>query len=227
MVTVQRAVASVRARLNRMLDRLEDPEETLAYALMRQMKLLGDVQARMERAASAREQAEADERRALSAADRLEEEARTELAYGGEALAREALIRRAGALARVEELAQDRRALIEQERRLAEMAERLQERIEEFHALAETVKTSRAGDRARASVEQAVTAVGADAEQIEEAIRRAAMRIAVLQERARALQEAAACPPDDNTRATASQVTADVDAQLSRLKSELRGRRRQ
>lgn len=153
MVGIARRIAELyAAKVNALLDRVEDPREMLDYSHAQQQELLTNVRRGMVEvsAGAARAQAQADD--LDRSADRWRERAEQAVAAGREDLARQALARRSQILARAAESRQQQAALHADEERLAAAAQRLQAKVDSFAVRKQTISSDYTTARLTADV---------------------------------------------------------------------------
>ncbi|HZP51651.1 PspA/IM30 family protein [Actinocrinis sp.] len=203
MGVLQRIAASARARAHRVLDRFDEPAAAFDRARALQLSLLSEASNRL--AASAAEAAalRVEVRREQERADRWAQSAREQLAAGGESAARAALAQWAGAVTRLERLRRQDEALRVERDGLTELSQRLEGRLAEFGALAETVRAADAAARA----ERELAVIATEAEELRRAVDRTARR---------------AAPRGLDEELGELETAALVEAQLRRLKAESR-----
>ncbi len=201
MSALQRIAASVRARAHRVLDRFDEPAAAFDRARALQLSLLTEARDRLAASADEAAAVRAEVRQEQQSADRWEQSARERLAAGGESAARGALVQRAGALARLEQLWRHDKTLRAERERLTDLAQRLEGRLEEFGTLAETVRAADAAARA----ERELAAAAAEAEELRRVADQAARRAEAL---------------DLDEQLVELETTALVEAQLRWLKAE-------
>src|SRR5438034_10089313 len=92
---MSRASTIVKAKLSKLLDRAEDPGETLDYSYEKQLELLQNVKRGIADVATAKKRLELQTTQLEQSVVKLETQARDALAAGREDLARQALERKA------------------------------------------------------------------------------------------------------------------------------------
>jgi phage shock protein A len=182
---IARRVAELyQIKVNALLDRVEDPRQTLDYSYAQQQELLRRMQAAVAEVAASRRRAQLQEGELRRTADRLRSQADQAVAAGREDLGREALRLRAETAAHADDVAEEQAGLRAEEERLSDAARRLEARIEAFRYRKEAIKAAYTAARATATG----TALE-DAGDVTEATRRAEDQTAALRARAEALGE--------------------------------------
>src|SRR5437667_6014619 len=98
---MSRASTIVKAKLSKLLDRAEDPGETLDYSYEKQLELLQNVKRGIADVATAKKRLELQTAQLEQSIVKLETQAREALAAGREDLARQALERKAAVQAQL------------------------------------------------------------------------------------------------------------------------------
>lgn len=234
-MTIARRLALLfRVKANKALDRAEDPREVLDYSYQRQTEMLAQVRRGLADVATSRKRLELQARQLQQAADRLQTQATQALQQGHEDLAREALTRRAAALAQIQELQPQHDALKSEEDKLTVAQQRLQAKVEAFRTRKETIKATYTAAEAQSKIGEAVSGISEEMGDVGLAMQRAQDKTAQMQSRAQALDELMASgalddasspvgPRDDIQAAldAAAGPGTDIDRELAQLKSTL------
>ncbi|MDQ2790272.1 MAG: phage shock protein A [Pseudonocardiales bacterium] len=172
MSIARRLALLFRAKANTALDRAEDPREILDYSYERQTEMLAKVRRGVADVATSRKRVELQIRQAQQVADRLQGQATQAVHAGQDALAREALTRRAAALAPISELQPQADALKSEEDKLTLGAQRLQSKVEAFRTRKETIKATYTAAEAQSRIGEAVSGISEEMGDVGMAIRR-------------------------------------------------------
>ncbi|MDQ2882026.1 MAG: PspA/IM30 family protein [Actinomycetota bacterium] len=234
MSIARRLALLFRAKANTALDRAEDPREILDYSYERQTEMLTKVRRGVADVATSRKRVELQIRQAQQVADRLQGQATQAVHAGQDALAREALTRRAAALAPISELQPQADALKSEEDKLTLGAQRLQSKVEAFRTRKETIKATYTAAEAQSRIGEAVSGISEEMGDVGMAIQRAEDKTAQMQSRAGALDELMASGvlddatspvgKRDDIQAALDAATAkgpDIDRELAQLKDQL------
>ena len=234
-MSLSRRLALVfRAKASRMLDRAEDPREVFDYSYARQLELLAQVRRGVADVATSRKRLELQVEQLRAAAERLSGQARQAVAAGRDDLAREALGRRAGVAAQLEDLREQHASLRAEEDRLTLAARRLAAQLEAFRTRKETVKATYTAAEAQTKIGEALAGVSEEMGDVGLAIQRAEDRTEQMQARAGAIDEllasgaleTAAGGPRGDIQAELDRLsaTADIDQDLAEIKSAMPAR---
>jgi phage shock protein A len=221
-----------RVKANKALDAAEDPREVLDYSYQRQNEMLAQVRRGLADVATSRKRVQLQAAQLRQSADRLQDQAAQAAQIGQDDLAREALTRRAAALAQIQELAPQHDALKGEEDKLILAQQRLQAKVEAFRTRKETIKATYTAAEAQTRITEAVTGISEEMGDVGLAMQRVEDRTAQLQSRAQALDELLASGAlDDATASTgrrddiqaaldaATGPGTDIDRELAELKT--------
>ena len=228
---MQRMSTVLKAKASKMVDRAEDPRETLDYSYERQLELLQKVRRGVADVATSRKRLELQATQLKSAGEKLESQARQAVAAGREDLAREALTRRSGIASQLEDLDAQHAQLDAEEQKLVAAEQRLQAKVEAFRTHKETIKATYTAAEAEAKIGEAVSGISEEMGDVGLAVQRAEDKTAQMQARAGAIDDLLASGALDDATATPGgdiqaeldrvSAGADVDAELARLKGEV------
>ena len=226
----QRLANIFRAKANKLLDRAEDPRDTLDLSYEKQLENLQKVRRSVAEVATARKRIEMQAAQLQQQAGKLQDQARQALGQGNEELAREALSRRSAIAAELTELETQHTQIGEQEQRLTQTAQRLQSQVETFRTRKETLKASYTAAEAQTRIGEAAAGISSSMNDAGMALQRAQDKIADMQARAGAIDELISSGAltdltsnSDDIQAQLDKVatTSDVDRELTALKAEL------
>ena len=226
----KRMSAILQAKTNKVLDKAEDPRETLDLSYEKQLESLQKVRRSVADVATARKRIELQAAQLQKQADKLQDQAKAALTQGNEDLAREALSRRAALGEQLSDMQTQHVQVTEQEEKLVATSQRLQAQIEQFRTRKETLKASYTAAEAQTKVGEAVSGISTSMGDAGSAMQRAQDKIAGMQARAGAMDELLASgaltdlsTPVDDIQAQLDKVSAgsQVDADLAALKAQL------
>jgi len=169
------------------LDRHEDPRQTLDYAYSQQQELLRKVRQGLVEVATAKSQLQAQMERLGARIPQTEELARRALAAGREDLARLALSRKQTALAELAGLETQVAQTDQEERRLALAHHQLSARIEEFRTRRAALQVRYTAAEAQVRVNEALSGVSDEFAELGTALGRAEEKMERMQARAYAI----------------------------------------
>ncbi|HEV7865619.1 MAG TPA: PspA/IM30 family protein, partial [Acidimicrobiia bacterium] len=221
----------MKAKTSKMLDKAEDPRETLDYSYEKQLEMVQKVRRGLADVATSRKRLELQATQLKASADKLEGQARQAVGAGREDLAKEALTRRSGIQGQLDGLEAQRAQLQGEEDKLTLALQRLQTKVEAFRTKKETIKATYTAAEATAKIGEAVSGISEEMGDVGLAIQRAEDKTATMQARAGAVDELIASGAlddassinrgDDISRELEAMSTqSDVESELAALKSK-------
>ena len=227
----QRFTLIFKSKANKVLDKHEDPRETLDYSYEKQLELLQKVRRGVADVATSRKRLELQMTQLQQQSDKLEGQAKAALAGGREDLAREALTRRSGIAQQVADLQTQYAGLQAQEEKLTQASQRLQAKVEAFRTKKETIKATYSAAEAQTKINEAFSGISEEMGDVGLAIQRAEDKTQQMQARGEALDELLSSGAlDDPTGTSKDNLTreleqmasgSDVDDQLAAMKAEI------
>jgi phage shock protein A len=223
------------AKMNKALDRMENPAETLDYSYEKQLSLLRDVKRGLAEIATSKQRLKLQADKLRQQDSKLESQAQQALVQGREDLARLALQRRQTIQPQLESLGTQIGQLDDQQAKLADASQKLQTRIEMFRTQKEAIKAQYQASSAQVKIGESFTGLSREMNDIGSAVSRAQDRIEQMQARSGALDEliesgaledytARLSPEDDiDQQLRISGGGNDIDAQIAQMKAELSG----
>jgi phage shock protein A len=227
---VERTSLIAKAKVSKLLDRAENPEETLDYSYEQQLVQLQNVKRGIADIATAKQRLQLQATSLQEQTAKLDAEARQALTAGREDLARQALSRKAALQAQIDPLGQQVQQLDAQEQKLIDGEKALEAKVEAFRTQKEVIKAQYSAAEAQVQIGEAATGIGEHMADVGLAIQRAQDKTEQLQARAAAVDELTAsgaledytAQGDDIERQLAqTQQASQVDDELAKMKSEL------
>ena len=227
---MSRAALVVKSKFSKVLDRAEDPSETLDYSYERQLVLLQNVKRGIADVVTAKKRLQLQETQLQQSIVKLETQAREALASGREDLARQALERKSGLQQQLQGLDEQTTQLEQQQQKLVASEKALSAKVEAFRTRKETIKAQYSAAEAQVRIGEAATGIGEQMADTGLAIQRAKDKTEQMQARASAIDELTTSGAledftsdqtalDRELGAVASQ--AQVDRELEQLKGEI------
>jgi phage shock protein A len=223
----------IKAKVSHLLDRAEDPAETLDYSYEKQIEQLQNVKRGIADIVTAKKRLQLQETTIKQQTAKLDEQARQALAAGREDLARTALERKHLAEGEMESLDQQVAQLEDQQQKLTDSEQKLQAKVEAFRTKKETIKAQYSAAQAQVRISEAATGVGEEMADVGLAMQRALDKTENMKARADAVSELEAAgtfdditqlgPPQDDIDRQLEQLgrSSAVDDDLAKLKAEL------
>ena len=192
MGVLSRMSTIVRAKMTRLLDRAEDPRETLDFAYDKQMEMLRNVKRGVVEMVTTKRRLELQASKVKESIVRLESQARQALAAGREDLARLALQRKQTALIELDGLDQQIANMEMEQEKLTHAEQRLQAKVEAFRTKKEIIKAQYGAAQAQVRIGSALSGISEEMGDVQLSIERAENRTEQLRARAGAIDELAA-----------------------------------
>src|SRR5690349_19509434 len=186
---MSRASLVVKSKFSKLLDRAEDPGETLDYSYEKQLELLQNVKRGIADVVTAKKRLELQETQLQQSVVKLETQAREALAAGREDLARQALERKSGLQQQLQGLDQQAQQLEQQKEKLVASEKALSAKVEAFRTQKETIKAQYSAAEAQVKIGEAATGIGEQMADTGLAIQRAKDKTEQMQARASAVDE--------------------------------------
>ena len=228
---IERMSLVIKSKLNKLLDRAEDPAETLDYSYEQQRQLLQNVKRGIADVATSKKRLQLQTDKLEQSLVKLDSQARDAVAAGREDLARAALERKALAQQQLQDLDGQIEQLDQQQQKLATSEKQLAAKIEAFRSQKEVIKAQYSAAEAQVRIGEAATGIGEQMADTGLAIERARDKTEQMQARASAVDELiAAGTLEDFTAGDQTQldrelasISADrqVDAELEKLRAEV------
>jgi phage shock protein A len=220
----------VKSKASKVLDRAEDPRETLDYSYEKQLEMLQKVRRGVAEVATSKKRIELQAAKLEQSVTKLDGQARRALQQGREDLARVALERKANVQTQLQDLDAQRDQLQGEQDKLVLAEQRLTAKVEAFRTRKETIKAQYTAAEAQTKIGEAVTGVSEEMADVGLAIERAENKTETMRARAGAIDEliASGALTDitdgrDEIDRELEQLSAGgaVEAELESLKAEL------
>src|SRR5436853_5201134 len=213
---MNRASTVVKAKFSKLLDKAEDPGETLDYSYEKQLQLLQNVKRGIADVVTARKRIELQQQQLEASVVKLETQARDAVSKNREDLARMALERKAAIQQQLQGLDTQVEQLSAQQDKLIASEKQLSAKVESFRTQKEVIKAQYSAAEAQVKIGEAATGIGEQMADTGLAIQRAKDKTAQMQARAGAIDELTASGAlDDFT----SDQTA-LDRELGQITSQ-------
>src|SRR5436853_823582 len=186
---MNRASTVVKAKFSKLLDRAEDPGETLDYSYEQQLQLLQNVKRGVADVVTAKKRLQMQTDQLEQSVVKLDTQARQALAAGREDLARQALERKSAVQQQLQGLDTQVKGLEDQQQKLIANEKALQAKIEAFRSQKEVIKAQYSAAEASVRINEAATGIGGQMADTGMAIQRAREKTEEMQARAAAVDE--------------------------------------
>jgi phage shock protein A len=227
---MSRASLVVKSKLSKLLDRAENPTETLDYSYEKQLELLQNVKRGVADVVTAKKRLELQTSQLEQSVVKLETQARQALGAGREDLARQALERKAAVQQQLQGLDQQVKDLEAQQEKLVASEKQLQAKIEAFRSQKEVIKAQYSAAEAQVRIGEAATGIGEQMADTGLAIQRAKDKTEQMQARANAIEELTAAGTLEDFTSDQTQLdrelaqlsaSSQVDDELAKMKAEI------
>jgi phage shock protein A len=225
-----RAMTILKAKISSLLNRAENPAETLDYSYEEQLRQLQNVKRGIADVATAKKRLELQYTSMQQQVEKLDGQARDAVAANREDLAREALTRKAAIQGQLDSIMQQGQQLEAQQQKLVEGEKQLSARVESFRTQKEVIKAQYSAAEAQVRIGEAATGIGRNMEDVGLAVQRAKDKTEQLQARAAAVDELTAAgaledftSSDDDIDRQLKQIqqSGQVDSELAKIKAEI------
>src|SRR5579862_2765476 len=225
----------VKAKVSKVLDRAEDPAETLDYSYTKQLELLQNVKKGIADVVTSKKRLQLQEAQMQQQIVKLDTQARQALAANREDLARLALERKQNTQTELQSLDTQIAELEDQQQKLTESEAAMRAKIEAFRTKKEVIKAQYSAAEAQVRISEAATGVGEEMADVGMAMQRALDKTEQMKARAQAVGELEAAGTfDDITQIGPGEDDIDrqlralgagtaVDDELAKMKAELGG----
>jgi len=223
----------IKAKISKLLDRAEDPAETLDYGYNKQLETLQNVKKGIADVTTSKKRLQMQEEQIQQQIVKLDTQARQALSQGREDLARAALERKTLAQTELQSLDQQVAELEKQQESLTENEKKMRAKIEAFRTKKEVIKAQYSAAEAQVKISEAASGVGEQMADLGLAMQRAEDKTENMRARASAVDELEKAgtfdditqlgPPQDDIDRQLAQLSAgqQVDDELAKMKAEV------
>jgi phage shock protein A len=208
----------VKAKVSKLLDRAEDPAETLDYSYSKQVEQLQNVKKGIADVVTAKKRLQLQESSMQQQLVKLDTQARQALSSGQEDLARQALERKNVIQTELQSLDTQVAELEAQQEKLTDSEQKLRAKIEAFRTKKEVIKAQYSAAEAQVRISEAATGVGEQMADVGLAMQRAVDKTENMRARADAVSELEAAGTFEDLTALGPGED-DIDRQLKSLSS--------
>jgi phage shock protein A len=220
----------LQSKMSKVLDKAEDPNETLDYSYEKQVQLLQNVRRSLADMVTSKRRLQMQHDKLQTDLARLDQQAKDALAANREDLARLALQRKVAMQQQMDNLDTQVAQLETQQQKLTDAEQRLQTKIETFRSTKESIKAQYTASQAQVQISEAATGISEEMADVGLAVQRAQDKTEQMQARAAALDDLVETGAlsdmsgggDDIDRQLAQLGSgSEVDAQLAAMKAQL------
>ena len=197
----------IKAKISKLVDRAENPAETLDYAYERQLEDLQNVKKGIADVVTAKKRLQIQESQLNQQTEKLDGQAREAMSAGREDLARAALERKQLIICEIGSLDQQVTELESEQEKLTAAEQQLRTKIEAFRSKKEVIKAQYSAAEAQVRISEAATGVGDEMADVGLAMQRALDKTENMKARASAVQELQAAGTFEDLTALARRRT--------------------
>jgi len=206
----------MKAKISKLLDRAEDPAETLDYGYQKQVELLQNVKKGIADVTTSKKRLQMQSQKIEQSVVKLDTQARQALAQGRDDLARAALERKTVAQTELQSLDSQIEQLASQQEQLTQNEKKLRAKIEAFRTKKEVIKAQYSAAEAQVKISEAANGVGEEMADLGLAIQRAEDKTEEMRARAGAVEELEAAGTFDDL-SQLGEGQDDIDRELAQL----------
>jgi phage shock protein A len=220
----------VQAKMNKIMDKIEDPRETLDLSYDKQLELLQNVKRGVAEVTTSKKRIELQKAKLQMSIDKLDAQAKEALGANREDLARKALENKAALQTQSATLDQQIAELENQQQKLMVAESRLATKVESFRTKKETIKAEYSAADAQVKIAESVTGISEEMADVGLAVQRAEEKTENMKARSAALDELLESGTledysgGDEIEKELAKVKAKstVEDELARMKSEMK-----
>ena len=226
---LERMSAVVQAKMNKIMNKMEDPREVLEVSYEKQLQLLQNVKRGVAEVATSKKRLELQKAKLQMNIDKLDGQAKEAISASREDLARKALESKALMQAQLNTLERETKELNDQQLKLQAAEARLATKVEAFRTKKETIKAQYTAADAQVKITESVTGISEEMADVGLAVQRAEEKTEDMKARSAALDELLESGTltdysgGDEIESELARVKAKntVDDEMARLKAEM------
>jgi phage shock protein A len=186
---IKRVSSLVKQKVNKLLDKFEDPREVLDYSYQKQLEMLTKLRQNVAEVVAAKKRLEMQKAKLKDNIYRLEEQARSALEMGREDLARLALERKNMNIQQLLDVERQIEEMEKEQLRLEEMTKRLSVKVEQFKLQKEVIKARYTAAEAEVKIKESITGISEEMADVGYAMQRVEEKTERMKAKALALDE--------------------------------------
>jgi len=202
-------------KMNKIMNKIEDPRETLDVSYEKQIQLLQNVKRGVAEVTTSKKRLELQKAKLQMNLDKLDGQAKEALLAGREDLARKALENKASLQAQSATLDQQIADLQDQQQKLMDAESRLATKVESFRTKKETIKAQYSAADAQVKITESVTGISEEMADVGMAVQRAEEKTENMKARSAALDELL-----ESGTLTDYSGGNDLDRELAKVKAQ-------
>jgi phage shock protein A len=206
----------IKSKMNKVLNKMEDPRETLDYSYEKQLELLQNVKRGVAEVTTSKKRLQLQRAKLTQNVDKLDGQAKDAISANRDDLARLALERKAALVQQIEGIDREITELEKQEEKLITAEKRLSTKVEIFRTRKESIKAQYSAAEAQVKVNESVTGISEEMADVGLALERAENKTEEMKARADAIDELM----EAGTLQDLTSSKDDIDRELSKIKSQ-------
>lgn len=219
----------VKSKMNKLMDRVEDPRETLDYSYEKQLEMLQDVKRGVAEVTTSKKRLQLQRAKLSQNIEKLDGQAKEAIQADREDLARLALERKSALAIQVQGLDQQIADIEKEQEKLVAAEKRLSTKVEVFRTKKETIKAQYSSAEAQVKINESVSGISEEMADVGMAIERAENKTDQMKARASALDELIEIGTLDDLTSSGDDIdrelakinaNSSVDLELEKLKKE-------
>lgn len=219
----------IKSKMNKIVNKMEDPRETLDYSYEKQLELLQNVKRGVAEVTTSKKRLELQKAKLMQSIDKLDKQARDAVRSDREDLARLALERKTSLMGQVEGLDMEIATLEKEQERLTAAEKRLSTKVEIFRTKKETIKAQYSSAEAQVKINESLSGISEEMADVGLAVERAENKTEEMKARSSALDELIETGVLEDLSGTGDDIDrelrkisakSDLESELERIKSE-------
>ncbi|WP_135604947.1 PspA/IM30 family protein [Methanococcoides sp. NM1] len=206
----------LKAKMNKIVNRMEDPRETLDYSYEKQLEMLQGVKRGVAEVATSKKRLQLQRSKLMQSIDKLSGQARDAIKSDREDLARLALERKGALDLQVQGLDQQIADLEKEQDKLVAAEKRLSTKVEIFRTKKETIKAQYTAAESQVKINESVSGISEEMADVGLAVERAENKTEDMKARASALDELIETGTLDDITSSGD----DIDRELAKISAE-------
>jgi phage shock protein A len=220
----------LKQKVNKVLEKYEDPREALDYSATKQTELIQRLRREIVEVVASKKRLEMQKARILENINKLQEQAKSAIKTGRDDLATLALERKNANQAQVKELEHEITSIQNEQDKLENAEKRLSIKVEEFKSKKEIIKAKYSSAEAEVRIKENITGISEEMSDIGVAMSRAEEKTEAMKSRAMAIDDMIDSgslvdytTDKDNigSELEKTEMKSKVDDELAQLKSSL------
>jgi len=205
----------VKSKMNKLVNKMENPLETLDYSYEKQLELLQNVKRGVAEVTTSKKRLELQRAKLKQNIDKLSAQAKASVTADREDLARLALERKNGLLMQVQGLDQQISDLEKEQEKLMAAQKRLSAKVESFRTKKETIKAQYSAAEAQVKITESLSGISEEMADVGLAVRRSEEKTENMKARSAALDELL----EEGTLEDFTDGEDDIERELNKISS--------